>query len=478
MKRLRKGQILKGIPAADWNQFVATAEGFSAMRAMGKTDSSEPPSRSPTTVPIKNTTGGALGRFAVVGLDSILFGPDLNLSEFKNNFAFVGYTPAAGTHEGKFAIVQEPVASGKIATRAAVAGVTVCKLYVTAESDTHAEIADGDTAELKTGTSGSARILWKEAGTGTGKWAVVRLGETVTEKLTGEGEGGVLLDKWIEADPTCEGIPCRTCYLEEKDEADPPEYIPFDWRGRQIWCELAGYWSNAPGSDPNNYAWTLVTGSKHVIGCTWDPGQGVSDCEDDLLLGQLDLTQGVQTIRGQVFLEAGSGRIYFMTAGAGDETELADFRVIIWGSGRLCEPNHECDCPEDCSTCDCDESDLNNVTVSSTVTCVSGSYSSGSGSGGQWNWNGGYCDGDGPWGTATDFFLYTKCEEDGTWTVKIIAYVAGVACFLLADIKAGAGAGEITCVGGQFSGSVTLAGQDTTGDGGPDLTGETATVVF
>jgi len=42
------------------------------------------------------------------------------------------------------------------------------------EDHGYADIADGDTAKLASGTSG-AYILWKEAGAGT-KWAIVRLG--------------------------------------------------------------------------------------------------------------------------------------------------------------------------------------------------------------------------------------------------------------------------------------------------------------
>jgi len=57
-----------------------------------------------------------------------------------------------------------------------VAGVVQAKINVVSESDTFATAKDGDLTQLSSASSGEATILWKESGTGAGKWALVRFG--------------------------------------------------------------------------------------------------------------------------------------------------------------------------------------------------------------------------------------------------------------------------------------------------------------
>jgi len=59
--------------------------------------------------------------------------------------------------------------------RVSVAGVVQCKLDVAAAGDVTAGAKSGSLTELKTG-SGPARIIWKQGGTGGGKWALVAIG--------------------------------------------------------------------------------------------------------------------------------------------------------------------------------------------------------------------------------------------------------------------------------------------------------------
>jgi hypothetical protein len=70
-------------------------------------------------------------------------------------------------------VAVEPIESGKIG-RVAVGGVVQCKVDVTSADDKFVA-CKASAAELKTGTTGEGLILWKESGTGTGKWALVRL---------------------------------------------------------------------------------------------------------------------------------------------------------------------------------------------------------------------------------------------------------------------------------------------------------------
>lgn len=74
----------------------------------------------------------------------------------------------------KFVVTLEPIKAGKIG-RAAIDGVVQVKLDVESESDAFASTS-GSTSMLSTGQSGEAAILWKESGTGSNKWGLVRLG--------------------------------------------------------------------------------------------------------------------------------------------------------------------------------------------------------------------------------------------------------------------------------------------------------------
>ena len=84
--------------------------------------------------------------------------------------------PDKDDHIGKFVILLEPVANGKLA-RAAVGGLCVARVEVADGEEWYgyADIKDTDAEKLAGAPHGAAQVLWKESGTGT-KWAVVRLG--------------------------------------------------------------------------------------------------------------------------------------------------------------------------------------------------------------------------------------------------------------------------------------------------------------
>lgn len=112
-------------------------------------------------------------------MDAPVIDPASNEEEFKNRLALACGTPAADTHEGRFVVLAEPIASGRIG-RAFAAGVCAVKLDVPDEDHEwrFAEIAGSATANLKAHHRGSAMILWRAGGTGV-QWAVVRLGKPV-----------------------------------------------------------------------------------------------------------------------------------------------------------------------------------------------------------------------------------------------------------------------------------------------------------
>jgi hypothetical protein len=82
-----------------------------------------------------------------------------------------GGTPSATTTA--WCVAVEPIESGKVG-RVAVGGVVQCKVEVTSADDKFVA-CKASTAELKTGTTGEGLILYKQSGTGSNKWALVRL---------------------------------------------------------------------------------------------------------------------------------------------------------------------------------------------------------------------------------------------------------------------------------------------------------------
>jgi hypothetical protein len=77
-------------------------------------------------------------------------------------------------HAGRFVILAEPIAAGKIG-RAYAAGVCPVRVNVAGESHRFAACEPGDTGQLHSAPTGPAELLWTEAGTGQ-RWAVVRIG--------------------------------------------------------------------------------------------------------------------------------------------------------------------------------------------------------------------------------------------------------------------------------------------------------------
>jgi hypothetical protein len=84
-----------------------------------------------------------------------------------------GNTPTASTNDA-FVVAVEPIRNGAIG-QVAVDGVVQVKLDVLNAADATAGPKVNSRTELQTG-GGNATILWKETGTGPGKWGLVRFG--------------------------------------------------------------------------------------------------------------------------------------------------------------------------------------------------------------------------------------------------------------------------------------------------------------
>jgi len=129
------------------------------------------------TIPVLNSTGKALDPFSIVALTVPIVGPDVSDDEFKREPALTGVVPTA-TNRDVFAILQNGAVVDQIVDGMLV-GVSLVTIQIDNEDDEFAKAEAGNTDSLVGGSSGPARIVWKESGAGV-KWAVVRLGATPT----------------------------------------------------------------------------------------------------------------------------------------------------------------------------------------------------------------------------------------------------------------------------------------------------------
>ena len=172
LKKVSAGQPIR-VNAATWNAFIDAAQDY-RQRTQNIGSASAASAWKPGVIFVRNDTGADRDQFAVVGLGSIVIGPSDNLREFKTHTVLSAVTPNINLHKGKFAILQQPIKSGKIGM-ACVDCISIAQVNITSTAHQTAEIADATTANLVSSDSGSAMILWAETGTGV-KWAVVRFG--------------------------------------------------------------------------------------------------------------------------------------------------------------------------------------------------------------------------------------------------------------------------------------------------------------
>jgi hypothetical protein len=174
LKKVKPGDPLV-IPAAAYNTFVDAAREFLA-RQHRQAQAGTPSGRHNCIILVRNDSGADRQRYQVLGIDWPIFDPAGDEEAFRNAPALSGVTPAEHDHAGKFVVLAEPIASGRIGC-AYAAGVCPVKIDVPDEDYPYrlAEVTDGSADNLTAVKRGSAAILWREGGTGV-QWALVRLG--------------------------------------------------------------------------------------------------------------------------------------------------------------------------------------------------------------------------------------------------------------------------------------------------------------
>jgi hypothetical protein len=149
------------------NRLLTPNAGF-GMPAAG-----EPPTPY-TWVMAKNNTGSKVDRWGVLAITGMDISPSSSSNaegQFEKLPVVAGGTPSDTTTA--WCVAVEPIAAGKIG-RVAVGGVVQVKVEVADSAHTFVR-CKSSRSELKSTDNGEGLILWKQ-GTGSGQWALVRLG--------------------------------------------------------------------------------------------------------------------------------------------------------------------------------------------------------------------------------------------------------------------------------------------------------------
>lgn len=172
--RIKPGPLRGQISARAWNRAQDAADIVLGDRYAQTGDSQTDGPKPYTPILAQNSTTGTVNRWGVLSVAGVVFTPSgttgAATQQFQDQPVLSGGLPTGGS---AFVVAVEPIAAGKIG-RVAVAGVVQAKVDIVSSSHTHVKAKDGDLTQLITAGNGDAEILWKEPGTGTGKWAVIR----------------------------------------------------------------------------------------------------------------------------------------------------------------------------------------------------------------------------------------------------------------------------------------------------------------
>ena len=180
--RVEQGQPLRGaISARAWNRAQDAAD-----LVLGANPGTAGAPGSPVLKPYTwcyCKPSVTVARWGVLAITGVAITPTSSsggaTASFEEMPVLTGGTPSATTTA--WCVAVEPIESGKVG-RVAVGGVVQCKVEVDKADDKFVG-CKASASELKTGTTGEGLILYKEGGTGGGKWALVRLGTTATTEL-------------------------------------------------------------------------------------------------------------------------------------------------------------------------------------------------------------------------------------------------------------------------------------------------------
>ena len=180
-RKVKRGESLR-IPATAYNAFIDAA--LAHQRTQQDVGAPSIVARAgQVTVKVRNDSGGNRAQFDILKLGSPIVLPTASTAEFARQVTFAGVAPDGKANQ--VAILQEPIPTGAIG-QALLWGVTPCRIDVNHAKHTHAQPASGN-YRLQSSFGGAARILWKESGTGSSKWAYLLYGPVTARTLLAKG---------------------------------------------------------------------------------------------------------------------------------------------------------------------------------------------------------------------------------------------------------------------------------------------------
>lgn len=185
LRKVRPGDRLR-VTSKAWNRVV---DGLAVKPEFDASSNGYTPIN--FRVMCRNQTGQAVPRWGILQITGIAVPVPGGDQQFQDWPAIVGATPATGP--APYVVAIEPMADG-VMGRVAIDGVVQVKLEVVHAMHGYANPKPGSVAEMKSDHSGTAEILWKESGTGSDKWALVRFNgrgpATRLGKITGTWDKG------------------------------------------------------------------------------------------------------------------------------------------------------------------------------------------------------------------------------------------------------------------------------------------------
>ncbi len=193
-RHVSPGEALS-ITARAWNTLIDSARSTST-GAVPDSGSS----RQASIIRVKNESGGALSRNAVLGIEDPIFTPgDASLDAFMREVTFRAITPDITKHKRRFCVLLDPAPIDGV-VRAYLAGVCQVKVDVGDQSHEYATIKNAESGHLDSSRYGYAQILWREGDEGTPygdaydtglQWAIVRLGAHCPSVAIGKANGAI-----------------------------------------------------------------------------------------------------------------------------------------------------------------------------------------------------------------------------------------------------------------------------------------------
>jgi len=175
------------VKRATFNTIIDAVREYRAGQAARVARQASAEHRDSGIVLVRNNSGADRDRASVLGIGGPVFTPTGgDPTPLLQKLALDCVTPDADVHRGRFAVLLEPIRDSGLGL-ATVAGLCHVQVDVTDETHQWADVKDADTVSLASGETGTARILWRESGTGI-VWAVVLLGASPQTVLLVDSE--------------------------------------------------------------------------------------------------------------------------------------------------------------------------------------------------------------------------------------------------------------------------------------------------